>query len=56
MSEKDKELYAEFVDGLTDYEDDYASYVELSRHCDELRVAIAENQSSLYNFSMCFCK
>lgn len=56
MSEADKELYNEFVSGLTDYDNDYDSYVELSHRCDEFRAEIAENQSSLYNFSMCFCK
>ena len=52
MTEKERQLYDEFTEGLTEFEDDYDSYVELNQKCDAERREIAVNNAQVYPFKL----
>ena len=48
MTEQDRLIYDEFTEGLTEFDDDYDSYVELNRKCEKERREIAINNASIH--------
>ena len=47
MTEQDHQVYDEFTECLTEFDDDYNSYVELNRKCEKERREIAINNASI---------